>query len=228
MAFPYDQTPAENLIDGLLAPNAITHEGLLAAVRQTPRETFVPEAFAKSAYVDEEIPLGNGRALMEPLIQARLLQALEPEPGESVLIIGGTTGYTAALLSPLVARVEMVEEDPALVAHAQQALQATGASNVNVVQHTLTHGAPGAAPYDAILIEGAVEVIPAGIVEQLKDGGRLLAIEILQLRSGANSGLGEAKYYEKINGRLSARVLFEAGVSVLPGFAKEAGFRFNG
>lgn len=227
MAFPYDQSQAQNLIDGLLTPNAITHDGLLEAVLRTPREAFVPAAFEGAAYADEEIPLPGGRCLMEPLVQLKLLQALAAEPHESVLIIAGTTGYSAALLSGLVARVEMVEEDPAFVAHAQQALQALGIANVNVVQHPLTHGAPGAAPYDAILIEGAVQVIPPSIVAQLKDGGRLLTIENTQLRQGSSSGLGEAKYYEKTGQTLSARVLFDAGVGLLSEFKREPGFSFN-
>lgn len=227
MAFPYDQTQAENLIDGQLAPNAVLHAGLLDAVRHTPREAFVSEAFAASAYVDEDIPLGEGRFLMDPLTQLKLLQALDPQAQESVLVIGGGTGYTAALLSPLVARVELVEENPALAAHAQQALASLGASNVNVVQHKLAHGAPGAAPYDAILIEGAVQAIPQALAAQLKENGRLLAIEHIQQRSGSLSGLGVARYYTKNNNQLSARNLFDAGVSLLPGFAHEQGFRFN-
>jgi protein-L-isoaspartate(D-aspartate) O-methyltransferase len=227
MAFPYDQTQAENLIDGQLAPNAVLHAGLLDAVRHTPREAFVPEAFAASAYVDDDIPLGEGRFLMDPLTQLKLLQALDPQPHESVLVIGGATGYAAALLSPLVARVELVEENPALAAQAQQALASVGATNVNVVQHPLAHGAPGAAPYDAILIEGGVRSIPAAITAQLKEDGRMMAIENIQQRSGSVSGLGVARYYTKNNNQVSARNLFDAGVSLLPGFAREQGFRFN-
>ena len=117
MAFPYDQNPAENLIDGQLTPNDITNEALLDAVRAVPRELFVPDAFKATAYVDEEIPLGEGRVLIEPLLQAKLLQAMEVAPHESVLIIGGASGYSAALLARFAARIEMVEENPAL-AHA--------------------------------------------------------------------------------------------------------------
>lgn len=231
MAFPYDQTQAENLIDGLLTPNTITHSGLLEAIRYIPREFFVPDAYRGSAYADEEIPLAAldapRRFLMEPLVQARLIQALDPQSHESVLIIGGATGYASALLSRLVARVEMVEEESALVAHAQDALKRVDATNVHVVNHPLTKGAPGAAPYDAILIEGAVRAVPATLFGQLKEGGRLLVIENRQLRPGTRSGLGQAYYYEKIGKTASARPLFDAGVSLLPGFEAEEGFSFN-
>lgn len=227
MAFPYDQAPAQNLIDGQLTPNEITSEPLLAVIRTTPRERFVPEAFAQAAYVDEEIPLGEGRYLIAPLVQAKLLQALDAQPQESILVIGGATGYTAALLSHFAARVELVEEDPRIAHMAQQALQSLGVANVKVVQHPLAHGAPGAGPYDAILVEGAVQVLPDAIAAQLKEGGRLLVCENKQLRPGGHVGLAQAKYYEKREGRLSARVLFDAGISLLPGFEAPPTFSFN-
>lgn len=227
MAFPYDQTPAQNLIDGLLTPNDITHTALLDAIREVPREKFVGESFSNTAYVDEEIPLADGRVLLEPLLQAKLLQALDAQPHESVLVVGGATGYTAALLSRFAARVEMVEEHPALARAAQDALQALGMNNVTVVQNKLTHGAPGAGPYDAILIEGAVQVIPDEIASQLKEGGRLLVCENKQVRPGGRGGLAQACYYEKRDGTLSARILFDTGVSILPGFEAPPAFSFN-
>lgn len=227
MAFPYDQSPAENLIDGQLTPNDITNEALLDAVRTVPRELFVPEAFKATAYVDEEIPLGEGRVLIEPLLQAKLLQAMETAPHESVLIVGGASGYSAALLARFAARVEMVEENPALAHAAIDALKQCGVANVNVVQNPLTHGAAGAGPYDAILIEGAVHQVPDAIASQLKEGGRVLVCLNKHLRPGASSGLAQAMYYEKRDGKLSARVLFDTSVSLLPGFEQPTRFNFN-
>ena len=227
MAFPYDQTPAQNLIDGQLTPNDITHDGLLNAVREVPREQFVPEAFAHTAYVDEEIPLGDGRVLIEPLLQVKLLQALDAQPHESILIIGGASGYSAALLSRFCARVEMVEEHPALAHMAMEAMKQMQISNVTVAQHKLVHGAPGAGPYDAVLIEGAVQQIPEAISAQLKEGGRLLVCHNKHLRPGSRTGLAQAKYYEKRDGKLSARVLFDTSVSLLPGFEIAPSFIFN-
>lgn len=227
MAFPYNQTPAENLIDGQLTPNAITNEAVLEAVRTTPREAFVPEAFKNAAYVDEEIPLGAGRVLIEPLLQARFLQALAGQPHESVLVVGGATGYFSALLSRFVARVEMVEENPALAHAAQDAFRHLGIANVTVAQQALTHGAPAAGPYDAMVIEGAVQQLPEALLTQLKEGGRLLVCENAQLRPGERAGLAYAKYYEKREGKLSGRVLFDTSVSLLPGFEATKHFAFN-
>lgn len=227
MAFPYDQSPAQNLIDGQLTPNDITSTPLLTVMRDIPREKFVPEAFARAAYVDEEIPLGEGRYLIAPLVQAKLMQALDAQPHESILVIGSATGYTAAVLSHFAARVELVEESPRIARMAQDALQSLGIANVKVVQHPLTHGAPGAGPYDAILVEGAVQVLPDAVTAQLKDGGRILVCENRQLRPGGHVGLSQAKYYEKREGMLSGRVLFEAGISLLPGFEASPKFSFN-
>lgn len=227
MAFPYDQTQAENLIDGQLTPNDITHKGLLNAVRAVPREAFVPESFKHAAYVDDEIPLGEGRVLIEPLLQAKLIQALDPQPHETVMVIAGATGYLSALLARFVARVEMVEENPALAYAATDAFKALGIANVTVAQNALTHGAPAAGPYDAIVIEGAVQVIPEQITAQLKEGGRLLVCENAQLKAGQSAGLARAKYYEKREGVLSARVLFDTSVALLPGFEAPRVFTFN-
>ncbi len=227
MAFPYNQSPAENLIDGQLTPNAITDDALLDAIRTTPRERFVPQEFATTAYVDEEIPLGEGRVLVEPLLQARLLMALAAKPNESILVIAGATGYSAAILSRFAARVEMVEANPALAHQAQEILKDLGITNVNVVQNALVEGASGAGPYDAILIEGGIEYIPDALVKQLKEGGRIVTCEMKQVRPGATGGLARGMYYEKRDMRASGRVLFDTSVSLLPGFAKPATFSFN-
>jgi protein-L-isoaspartate(D-aspartate) O-methyltransferase len=226
MTFPHDHTQCTNLIDGLLAPNSVNDPALLDAIRAVARESFVPDAFRTTAYVDDAIPLAGGRALLEPLVQARLLQALSLKPHESLLIIGGTTGYTAALASYLAARVELVEDSPELVARAQASLAASNRSNVNVAQHPLTHGAPGAAPYDAILIEGAVEQIPDTIFAQLKEDGRLVAV-LENPKARGPLGCGTASLYEKHDGQISARPLFDAGVAPLPGFLIPTGFEFN-
>lgn len=228
MAFPYDQAPAENLIDGQLTPNEVTDKPLLDAIRTTPREAFVPEAFRQAAYVDEEIPLGDGRVLAEPLLQARLIQALNPQPQESIMVIGGATGYSAALLARFCARVELVEENPMIANQAQEALKSLHIANVTVAQRPLASGAPGAAPYDAILIEGAVQVIPDAVAAQLKESGRLLTCVNRQLRPGARTGLAKAHYYEKCDGKLSSRILFDTSVSLLPGFEAPPVFTLNG
>jgi protein-L-isoaspartate(D-aspartate) O-methyltransferase len=229
MVFPYSYTPVENLIDGQLATNGITHAGIIDAIRSVPRELFVPESFRHTAYVDEEIPVGAGRVMIEPLLLATLLQHLDPKPHESVMVIGGGSGYSAALLSHLVARVELVEENPALAHAAEQLFRQLGLPNVTLAQHALTHGAPATAPYDAILIEGAVQVIPEAISSQLKVGGRLLVCEQKHHAPGTISGLAQIMVYDCYkDGTLSARSVGDTSASLLPGFAAAPQFQFYG
>jgi protein-L-isoaspartate(D-aspartate) O-methyltransferase len=229
MVFPYNYAPVENLIDGQLATNGITHAGILDAIRSIPRELFVPDAFRDTAYVDEEIPVSAGRVMMEPLLLARLLQCLDPKPHESVMIIGGGSGYSAALLSHLVARVELVEENPVLAHAAEHHFRQLGLPNVTLAQHALTHGAPATAPYDAILIEGAVQVIPEAISSQLKVGGKLLVCEQKHHAPGTLSGLAQIVVYDCLKGGvLSARRIGDTSASLLPGFAAAPQFQFYG
>ena len=209
-----------NMIEGQLRPNKVIDQRLLDVLAEVPREAFVPEEFKTVAYVDEAIDLGNGRSLIEPMVLARLIQALEIKPDDIVLDIGAGTGYAAALLAKLAGTVVVVEEIPALSYIAMAQLQKLGRDNVAVVTNLLAAGYPKQAPYNAILIEGAVETVPAGILEQIAEGGRLVAVE------SDKGPVGQATLWQRVGGVVSSRPLFDAGVKVLPGFAARAGFVF--
>ncbi|MBL8674622.1 MAG: methyltransferase domain-containing protein, partial [Rhodospirillales bacterium] len=150
-----------NMVDGQLRPNQIVDPALLAALSSVPREAFVPADRAGIAYSDEAVPLGGGRALMEPMALARLIQIARPATGDAALVVGAGTGYGAAILSRLVATVVAVESDAALLARARAAL--AGAANVTLVEGALAEGGAAKGPYDLILVEGMIEAIPEAL-----------------------------------------------------------------
>ena len=166
----------KRMVDSQIRPNKVTDPRILAAMRHLPRERFLPANRDALAYADEDVPLGNGRFLMEPMVLARLLQIAEPREGERALVVAAGTGYGAAVLSQCGPRVTAVEEDQGLLGLARDALGAE-APGVNLVAGKLDAGWPTGAPYDIILIEGAVRDIPPAIAKQLKtDGGRLVTV----------------------------------------------------
>src|SRR6266480_3811941 len=159
-----------NMIDSQLRPNRVTNSRLLAAIGELPRERFLPEAMRSVAYSDEDVPLGNGplgngRYLMEPMVLARLIQTLQTVPDDRALVIASGRGYGAALLARLAASVVAVESDPLLAAAAEQTAKELGIDGIRQTVGPLEEGArPG--PYDVILIEGAVQLVPQAIFDQ--------------------------------------------------------------
>ena len=154
----------------------MTDPRITGAMRRLPRERFLPAGLAALAYADEDVPLGNGRVLMQPMAIARLVQLAAPMPGERALVVAAGVGYGAALLAACGPRVTALEEDPALLALARHALTEV-APDVSVVSGPLSAGWPAGAPYDVILLEGAVQEIPPALAQQLRnDGGRLVTV----------------------------------------------------
>ena len=210
-----------NMVDGQLRPNRVTNASLLSAVSDLPRERFLPEALHSIAYADDDVPLGNGRFLMEPMVLARLIQALQPQPGDKALVVASGRGYGAALLSRLVKSVVAVESDAALAGSAQQTINDLGIANVRQTVAKSEIGAAADAPFDAILIEGAVHEIPRAILDQLAEGGRLTTV-----RAAPAGVLGVAELVVKEGGVTSGRPLFDAGTPALPGFTPAPRFTF--
>jgi protein-L-isoaspartate(D-aspartate) O-methyltransferase len=207
------------MVDGQVRTTDVTSLPLLDALLSVPREEFVPAARRNLAYIDEDLEIAPGRYLMEPSPFARLVQLAEIQPGDFVLDVGAGTGYSAAVLSRLAGSVVALEQDPALAARAQAALSSLGYDTVAVVEGSLADGYPAQAPYDVILLEGAVETIPQALFSQLKDGGRLLAVE-----GHGNSGV--VRVYVKHGSSVSARRAFNAAVKPLPGFNNLPTFEF--
>jgi protein-L-isoaspartate(D-aspartate) O-methyltransferase len=212
-------TARSHMIESQLRPNKITDERVLAAFEAIRRELFVPEALRAVAYIDEDLPLGGGRYLMEPMVAARLIQAAAVTRTDTVLVVGAGTGCEAAVLSVLARKVVALEEDADLARRARAALVDHAIAAVEPVEGPLPRGYRPRAPYDAILFGGAVAQIPAEVAEQLAEGGRLLAIE----RSG---GVGHAVLTKRTGGTLARRVIFDAATPLLPCFVPSATFVF--
>jgi protein-L-isoaspartate(D-aspartate) O-methyltransferase len=213
------------MVDGQLRVNDVTDQRILAAMGELPREKFVPAVRAALAYIDEDVPLRAtlagkpARYLMEPMILARLVQALALTASDHVLDVGGASGYSAALLARLAGSVVALEEDAEFVPIATRLLASLGAVHAKVVSGPLTAGWPKEGPYDAILLQGSVEIVPAALTDSLKDGGRLAAV----IGSGRAA---KAMLYLRTGKVVGARPVFDAAIPPLPGFSAPREFVF--
>ena len=213
------------MVDGQVRTNDVTEPRLIAAMLELPRERFVPDERISLAYLDDDLVVREAagakpaRYLLEPMVLAKLVQALELTSECRVLDVGTATGYSAAVLSHLAGEVVALEEDDALAAKARKILAELRITNVTVVPGTLNAGWPVRAPYDVILLNGSVEIVPDAMLEQLKEGGRLGAV----VRTG---NLSRAILYVKSGGVISKRPLFTAAAPALPGFEAPKGFVF--
>jgi protein-L-isoaspartate(D-aspartate) O-methyltransferase len=207
-----------HMIASQLRPNGIVDRRLLEAFSAIRRELFVPERLREVAYVDEALPLGAGRYLMEPRVAARLLQAASVETTNTALVVGAGSGYEAALLSRLARNVVALEEDENLARMARAALVEHGIAAVNVVEGPLRQGCRARAPYEVILFGGAVAEVPPEIGLQLADGGRLVTV----VRTPGSVGRGVL--YTRTEGVLAHRPIFDAATPLLPGFAPQPAF----
>lgn len=211
-----------NMVDNQIRTNRVISAGVLEAMLTIPREVFVPKQMRGIAYVDEDLDIGNGRCLMEPLVLARLLQLAEVTPSDVALVIGCNTGYSAALMSRLASTVVALESDQDLATRAGGLVSEQGADNVAVVTGPLKDGYPQQGPYDVILIDGGVQEIPQALCNQLADGGRLVAV----VMGGGRLAMGRGLVITRYGANFSRREAFEAATPLLPGFAKDPGFIF--
>ena len=211
------------MVENQVRANKVTDDRLIDAMRAAPRERFVPAALRGIAYADEDLALGDGRWLMEPMLFARLAQLADVGPDDLVLDVGCGMGYGAAVLGRLASAVVALEESEALAAAAAKAiaeLEDGDGDNV-VAQHgPLVDGWSAQAPYDVIFCEGGLEARPDGLLEQLAEGGRLVAMQ------RADNGVQQGVVYSKRNGRVAMRAVFDGATPTLPGFEKAAAFSF--
>ena len=210
------------MVDNQLRTNDVTDHRILDAMELVPRERFVPASKRSVAYIDEDLPVGSsesGRMLMKPHIFGKLVQQAAIQEDDVVLVVGAGTGYSAAVVSRLAASVVALEENADLAKTATEVLVDLGIENAVVVEGPLAAGYPSEGPYDVILVDGAVEVLPEALTAQLKPDGRLSVIE-------GRGGAGVAKLYQKSGTAVSSRFGFNASVSLLPGFAKADEFTF--
>jgi protein-L-isoaspartate(D-aspartate) O-methyltransferase len=208
------------MVDCQIRTNDVTEARIVEAFLTVPREAFVPEAKQALAYLDADLAVGGEgtpRYLIQPMYLAKLVQAAGIKPTDTVLDVGTATGYSAAILAALAGKVVALESDEALAEKAKSALASY--ANVTVAVGPLEKGAAGTGPYDAILIEGAVEEVPQSLFASLKEGGRLVAV-VGRGRSG------RATIFVKIGSDNAGRIAFDASLPALPGFAKAPVFSF--
>ena len=207
------------MVDTQVRPSDVTKFPIIEAMLKIPRETFEPAEKRETAYVDAHVDLGGSRVVLDARTLAKMLEALDIQPDELVLDIGAGYGYSSALAAHLAEAVVALEEDETLVKEAESALAGANADNAAVVHGTLAEGAAQHGPYDVIMVQGAVEHMPEDITNQLKDGGRIVAI----FQEGA---LGVVRVGYCIDGSVTWRFSFNASAPVLPGFEGSRAFIF--
>lgn len=205
------------MVDTQVRPSDVTKYPIIAAMLDVRREVFVPDLQREAAYVGENVDLGAGRVVLEARTLAKLLDALDISPHELVLDLGCGYGYSSAVIAHLAEAVIAVEADEAMAAEAQRRLADEGVDNAVVLCGPLERGAAKHGPYDAMVVQGGVEVIPEALLAQLRDGGRMAAIFM-------TGPLGRAMIGYKADGRMSWRFAFNATAPVCPGFAAPRGF----
>ncbi len=207
------------MIDSQVRTNDVVEPALVTALIATPREPFLPANLHASAYIDRALTLGGGRALNPVLTTARLIDDARVAAGQHVLLIGAATGYAAALIAALGAQVTAVEEDAELLALAAPAL--AGRTGLTLVEGALSAGAPATAPYDVLIVDGAIQAVPAILLDQLRDGARIatgLADRgVTRLARGVRVGIAPA---------IGMVAFADLECVLLPGFAAPPRFTF--
>lgn len=205
------------MVDCQVRPSDVTRYTVIDAMLRVPREEFVPQTYRHVAYAGEHIPLAKGRVLLDPRVTGKMLDALALTDDNLVLDVGCGFGYLAALCGQMAEAVIAVESDPEMAAQAADVLASQEADNVVVIEGALLEGAPTHGPYDAVLIEGAVETVPESILSQIKEDGRIAAIFM-------EGSVGQCRIGRMSGGKVTWRRAFDATAEVLDGFEREKAF----
>lgn len=211
------ETMRHAMVASQLRTNAVNDQRVVAAMARVPREDFLPADVRSIAYRDTAIPLGGGRYANLPMATGRLLTEAYLTATDRVLLVGAATGYTAAVLAEIVGSVVAVESDPALLAVAGTAL--AGIDNVELVAAPLYDGHAAGAPYDVLIVDGAIESVPDALVSQIRSDGRVAA-------GIAERGLTRLASGRKTDGGFALVAFVDVECVTLPGFAAPKPFKF--
>jgi protein-L-isoaspartate(D-aspartate) O-methyltransferase len=216
-------TARQKMVDGQVRPSDVTDIRIIDAMIEVPREAFVPANQRAMAYLDLDLDVSEAasskRFLIKPVVIAKMLQAAEITETDNVLVVGCASGYAAAVVAKLAAKVTATESDSALAAKARDVLAQIGLSNVTVQTAAAADGDAANAPYDVIVLDGATEIVPDRLYQQLKDGGRLVGVF-------ATTKPPRAMIVTRSHGDFGNRALFDAVVPVLPGLERLPAFVF--
>ncbi len=215
-------TARQKMVDCQVRTSDVTDTRILDAMLALPREAFVPADKRALAYLDLDLDVASPgaakRFLVKAVLTAKLLQAAQLKDTDNVLVVGAASGYAAALAARLAGKVTATESDPALCAKAGE-VSGLGAGNVSFAVADAADGAPAGAPYDVILLNGATEVMPKTLCDQLREGGRLLGVFAIDRPS-------RAMMVTRSHGDFGHRTLFDAAAPVLPGLERVPAFVF--
>jgi protein-L-isoaspartate(D-aspartate) O-methyltransferase len=216
-------TARQKMVDGQVRPSDVTDARIIAAMLAVPREAFVPQGRRALAYLDLDLEVSEGtsakRYLIKPAVTAKMLQAAEITSADSVLVVGCATGYVAALAARLAGQVTATESDPSLSAKATGVLAEIGLGSVTVKAAAAAQGDPANVPFDVIVLNGATEVTPDRLYQQLKEGGRLVGVF-------AMTQPPRATIVTHSHDDFGQRALFDATIPVLPGLERLPAFVF--
>ena len=216
-------TARQKMVDGQVRPSDVTDSRIIDAMLALPREAFVPASQRALAYLDLDLDVSEGgsqkRFLIKPVVTAKMLQAADIGPTDRVLVVGCATGYSAALAAKLAGQVTATESEPSLAAKAGEVLARTGFGGVSVRAAAAAEGDSANAPYDVIVINGATEITPDRLYQQLRDGGRLVGVFAMTRPQ-------RAMLVTRSHGDFGNRALFDAAVPVLPGLERLPAFVF--
>ncbi len=211
-----------NMVDGQISTAGVVNDEILESFKNTPRELFVPEKLRNVAYSDDSLDIGQGRYLLSPMIYAKMLQAVEPKEGDVVLDIASASGYSCAILSPLVTTVIALECNKRQMDKASKLWTQLGTCNIALINGKINEGVPDQAPYSLIIINGAVTKVPKEIINQMGPNSRLITVI-----KKDNISIGHATLFLKnINGNVSHRKVFDANIPILEEFKSEPKFKF--
>lgn len=200
------------MVDSQLRPLGVSDPVVIDAMATIERERFVDQHWRPFAYTDRAVPMGDGRMLSAPSVVGQLLSQVIPQAGQRALVVGAGTGYSAAVLRAMALDVTALESSAALAAIAR-------ANGIAMVEGPLEQGWADGAPYDLILIDGAIDYVPDAIAAQLKEGGSI-ATALL------DRGVARLVTGRKAAGAIGYHSLADAGVAALPGFRRPEAFTF--
>ncbi|MBL6865180.1 MAG: protein-L-isoaspartate O-methyltransferase [Rhodospirillales bacterium] len=218
------QLARQNMVDNQIRTNHVTNNNIISAMTVLPRERFVPESLTEIAYVDTAIQVANGRHIVAPMVLARLIQEANVSSDDLVQVIGCGTGYAAAILSNMSKAVVLVEDQPEVCDKAEALFIELGIDNVLVFKTDLVNGCKKQAPFNIIIICGAVEEIPINLVNQLVEGGRI--ITMILASEGVSYPTTKATILTKYNGKLVEKEVFEVNTPKIKSFNKDKVFKF--
>jgi protein-L-isoaspartate(D-aspartate) O-methyltransferase len=211
----------QKMVDGQVRASDVTDIRIIDAMLEVPREAFVPQSQQAMAYLDLDLDVSDAgatkRFLIKPAVMAKMLQAAEIMDTDNVLVVGCATGYSAAVVAKLAARVTATESEPSLAARAKDALSPFG--NVTVQAAGAAEGDSANAPYDVIVLDGATGILPESLYRQLKNGGRLVGVF-------ATTQPPRATIVTRSHDDFGNRALFDAVAPVLPGLERLPAFVF--